>query len=117
MLRKVEWIETQNLYEVSANFKEHCRTIENAIGEKVALLLNLSGLTIAGVIFSLTTRWTLALYLIFLLPFGSLVVIAFLYVVIKRRQAAVKFYESANSQATEATTLIKTVKLLGGEEH
>ena len=80
-------------------------------------MLNIIGLTISGTIFSLTVRWTLALFLIGIFPIGAIVLIAFLYVVIKRRQAAVKFYEAANSQAAESTTLIKTVKLLGAEEH
>ena len=116
MERKVEWIETQNLYEVSSSFKEHCRTIEDAIGDKVGLFFNLIGLTISGVAFSLAVRWTFALFLMALVPFGGFIIIMFLYVVIKKRQAAVEFYETANTQATEATSLIKTVKLLGAEE-
>lgn len=114
--RKVEWIDTQNLYDVSSTFKEHCRTIENAIGDKVGLLFNLVGLTISGVAFSLAVRWTFALFLMALVPFGGFIIIMFLYVMIKKRQAAVTFYEAANTQATEATSLIKTVKLLGAEE-
>ena len=117
MQRKVEWIEAQNLYEVSSSFMEHCRTIEYAIGDKVALVLNLAGLTISGAVLALAPRWTLSLFLMVLVPFGALVLIAFLYVVIKRRQASVEFYEAASSQASEATTLIKTVKLLGAEAH
>lgn len=85
MRRRVEWIETQNLYEVSSGFKEHCRTIENAVGDKVALMLNLTGLTISGAIVSLSVRWTLALFLMVLVPIGGLVLIMFLYVVVKKR--------------------------------
>lgn len=111
--RRLEWIEGENLYQLSASFKEHCRTIEHAIGDKVGLLLNLIGFTITGAILSLCVRWTFALFLIGLVPIGAIVLVVFLYVVIKKRKASVEFYNAANSQANEATSLIKTVKLLG----
>lgn len=65
----------------------------------------------------MSLRWTFTLYLIAITPIGAIVMIVFLYVVIKKRQASVEFYEAANSQSVEATSLIKTVKLLGGEEY
>lgn len=83
----------------------------------MALLVNLIGLTLSGMVAALSVRWTFTLYLIAIIPVGAIVMIVFLYVVIKKKQSSVEFYEIANSQSVEATSLIKTVKLLGGEEY
>lgn len=97
--RRVEWLEKKNLYQLSANFKEHCRTIEHAIGDKVGLLLNLIGFTLTGCILSICVRWTFALFLIGLVPIGAIVLVLFLLTMIKKRKASVEFYTAANGQA------------------
>ena len=101
------------MYQLSTSFKEHCRTIEHAIGDKVALLLNLIGFTLTGCILWICVRWTFALFLIRLVPIGAIVLVVFLLTVIKKRKASVEFYTAANGQAIEATSLIKTIKSLG----
>lgn len=87
--RKVEWLEEQNLYQLATSFKEHCRTIEHAIGDKVGLLLNLIGFTLAGAGISIWVRWTFALFLMGLVPIGAIVLVVFLLTVIKKRKASV----------------------------
>ena len=113
--RKVEWLDQQNLYQLSASFKDHCKTIEHAIGDKVGLLLNLIGFTLAGAGIAIWVRWTFALFLLALVPIGAIVLVIFLLTMIKKRKASIEFYTEANGQAVEATSLIKTVKLLGTE--
>lgn len=62
-------------------------TIENAIGDKVALLLNLIGITVAGVALAIWYRWTFALFLVGIAPFGAFVLVLFILFAKKKRMA------------------------------
>jgi ATP-binding cassette, subfamily B (MDR/TAP), member 1 len=61
-------------------------------------------------------RWTFALSLVALVPFGALALGYFIYVLIMRKNDTKEFFEEAESQAVEATALIKTVKMLRCEK-
>lgn len=85
-------LEKENPFELSSKFKYNCLTIEKAIGDKVALFYNLQGIIISGSIAALCVRWTFTLYLFALMPIAMAVLISFLYVIVKKRNAAKTFY-------------------------
>jgi ABC-type multidrug transport system fused ATPase/permease subunit len=115
--RNVKWLEQKNLYELSSRFKLNCLMIERATGDKVALFFNINGIVVAGVIAGICVRWTFSLFLFAILPVGIVVVGYFIYVLIIRKIETKEFYSKAESQSTEAVTLIKTVKMLGAEKY
>jgi hypothetical protein len=80
------WLEQQNLYEVSSKFRNNCLTIEKATGDKVALFFYLIGVVISGAASAVSVRWTLALYLVALVPFGAIALGYFIYVLIMRKK-------------------------------
>ena len=83
--KSVEWIDKQNLYELSCRFKDNCMKIERAIGDKVALFYNLNGVMMTGSIIALTVRWTFTLYLFALLPIAMGILGGFIYISVKKR--------------------------------
>jgi hypothetical protein len=83
--KPVEWIDKQNLFEISCKFKDYSMTIERAIGDKVALFYNLNGVMLTGSIIALTVRWTFTLYLFALLPISLGIFGGFIYISVKKR--------------------------------
>lgn len=83
----------------------------------MALFYNLNGLIIAGVIAALCVRWTFALYLIAMIPFGLAMVGYFIYVLIMRKMDSRRLFEKAEGQSMEAGALIRTVKMMQAERY
>ena len=54
-------VEKRNGYEWASDFRMHTLNIEKSIGDKVALFLNLIGITTFGVTAALVIRWTFTL--------------------------------------------------------
>ena len=91
--------------------------IEKATGDKVALFYNLIGMMVAGLTISFSVRWTMSLYMLILIPIGMGTLGIVIYILILKKIEAKKFYEKADAKSAQAVTLIKTVKMLGAEEH
>ncbi len=115
--KNASWVDKQNLYETSAEFRNACITIERATGDKVALFYNINGAAISGCIFAISVRWTFALYLIALLPLGMVAFGYFIYVLIKRKLDSKECFEKAEAHAVEASIQIQTVKMMQGENY
>jgi ATP-binding cassette subfamily B (MDR/TAP) protein 1 len=115
LTQEVEWHESRNQYEISSRFKIAALDFQKATGDKIALLLNLIGMVVAGTSSCLAIRWTFSLFLIALLPVALTIIIFFLKVTIEKKISSVEFYKKADSDAAQATTMIKTVKMLNGE--
>ncbi len=72
-------------------FESHVEAIQNGVGDKVAFFINFLGLNIASVTAALIERWTLALFFLGILPIGLVIMIFFVYVMMKKKSSA-SFY-------------------------
>ena len=111
--KSMKWIDSANLYEISNSFKENAFKIQKAIGDKVALFFNLIGIMTSGIISALIIRWTLALYLIALIPLAMIAFGYFIYIFTIKKIDTKEFYKQSESRSVEALDMIQTVKSLG----
>jgi ABC-type multidrug transport system fused ATPase/permease subunit len=114
--QSVAALEQKNGYEWANNFKMNTLNIEKSIGDKVALLLNLTGIVVSGVIAAVSIRWTLSFQVMMLVPPGILVLLWFISIQIRKREINIEANREAQEKSLETTTMIKTVKMLNGEE-
>jgi ABC-type bacteriocin/lantibiotic exporter with double-glycine peptidase domain len=77
--------------------------------------MNLIGIVGSGVISAFVIRWTLTLQIIMLVPVGVVVLLWFIHIQIKKREINIQANKDAQEKSLEATTMIKTVKMMNGE--
>lgn len=77
----------------------HTLNIEKSIGDKVALFLNLIGITIFGVTAALVIRWTFTLELFIVAPIGAFILAYFIHVQIKKREVQADANKEAQNKA------------------
>jgi ATP-binding cassette subfamily B (MDR/TAP) protein 1 len=112
--QEIGWFDCINQSELSTNFSADTVTFQGALGEKVAVMIQVVGTFIGGFIIAFTTGWLMTLVCLAGIPVIAYSGFLYKQALQQKSKEFQRIYAEAGGFAEQAIYSIKTVKQMNG---
>lgn len=115
--QEMGWFDIKNPETMTTRYAENLSKFQGAIGQKNHIYIYATAMTLSGFLIGFIYGWWYALIVVLSFPIIMIGMVLFIVVMAKESKVTKESYEKAGGCAEQAFHAIKTVKILGGEQH